>query len=93
MSISSELFMAILSMDAYNRGYHKGYSVPGNQVGDASVVPRDTYFDDIKYAAWQAASFYAVAYDWNGETEVLPDYGLAGAGIFRSFGSGRRGCR
>lgn len=37
MSISDDLFQAILAMDAYNRGYNAGVNVTGNQIGDAII--------------------------------------------------------
>lgn len=72
MSISKELFLAILSMDAYNRGYKAGIAdgtvdpdglgeVGG--IGSATIIrPESVGRDDPTYRAWQAASFYAVAY-------------------------------
>lgn len=68
MTVSPELMHAILSMDSYNRGYDSGVVVDGDAIGTATVTARDTYVDDTEYAAWQAAGFYAVAYQWNGET-------------------------
>jgi hypothetical protein len=56
------LFLAILSMDSYNRGYGealKPVSLNGNQVGDADLVtialPEDA----------RAVGFYAQVYNWN----------------------------
>lgn len=40
MPIRSDLFMAILAMDAYNRGYDSGLNVVRNQHGN-SVLRRD----------------------------------------------------
>lgn len=37
MAISNGLFLAILAMDAYNRGYNAGLNVSGNQIGNASI--------------------------------------------------------
>jgi hypothetical protein len=80
-SISPELFLAILSMDAYNRGYDAGIGDGqnvvdgvdsdglgrvGSQIGNATVV-QDA--QDIEGIA-EAAGFYAVAYQWNGETVI-----------------------
>lgn len=70
MTVSPELMHAILSIDSYNRGYDSGVVVDGDAIGTATVTARDTYVDDTEYAAWQAAGFYAVAYQWNGETVI-----------------------
>ena len=60
MAISKDLFLALLSMDAYNRGYGQGIeglpNAIGSLVGDASIIQ-----DDISAEA-KAAGFYAVAY-------------------------------
>lgn len=70
MSISQELFYAILSLDSYNRGYGAGLTDGG--VGDPDGLGEAGFVGDVRilarpngvdYAAWQAASFYAVAYE------------------------------
>lgn len=33
MSLSRQLFTAILSMDSYNRGYGAGIQIAGNRIG------------------------------------------------------------
>ncbi|MGD9851516.1 MAG: Mbeg1-like protein [Nitrospirales bacterium] len=69
MSVSSELMYAILAMDAYNRGYNPGIvglGGMGSQIGTATV---GIDADDPEGVA-QAAGFYAVAYQWNGETII-----------------------
>jgi hypothetical protein len=69
MTISPDLFLAILSMDSYNRGYGRGVKIVtgeskydrneiGNKVGIATVV-RDA--NDPEGIA-QASGFYALAY-------------------------------
>ena len=70
MSISNELMMTILSMDAYNRGYNAtlsdginvvsgvdvdGLGIEGSRIGTATVIQQDSS------EAAQAAGFYAVA--------------------------------
>ena len=73
MTISPELFMSILSMDSYNRGYNAGFIGLGEsgQIGDATIVTRvDSGISNDQYLEWQSAGFYAVAYDWNGETVI-----------------------
>ena len=82
MTISPELFMAILSMDSYNRGYNPGISdgehvendvdlglgdAVDTLVGNARIISRVS--SDPNGEA-QAAGFYALAYQWNGETVI-----------------------
>jgi hypothetical protein len=77
MTISANLMMALLSMDAYNRGYGAGINDAGSNdqdglgeagfVGNAHILSRPS---EIDYSAWQAAGFYGVAYDWNGQTVI-----------------------
>ena len=63
----ADLFLAILALDAYNRGYGPGMTfqgssdAPGTQIGDATV---EVATDDSES---QNAGFYAVAYEWQGE--------------------------
>lgn len=70
--VSQDIFQAILAMDSYNRGYGQGILLDagdsltgqnevGRQIGTATVIS-----SDISQNA-QSDSFYAVAYDWNGE--------------------------
>jgi hypothetical protein len=82
MSISQELMLAILSMDAYNRGYGAGIS-DGNhiidgvdhglgdaidtQIGTATIT---SFSSSDPNSEAVAAGFYAVAYEWNGETVI-----------------------
>ena len=61
----NDILLAILSMDAYNRGYNQSMVVPGNQIGTA------TFDDDLGDAAAQAADFYAVSYDLGGGEKVI----------------------
>lgn len=71
MSISQELMLAILSMDAYNRDYAAGMLISGEKVGAAEVVDRSAIgvtADD--YQRWQDSGFYAVAYNLNGQTVI-----------------------
>lgn len=74
MTISSELFLAILSMDAYNRGYNAGIGGPdglgssnGTGIGNASITAAS---DSSENSAERAAGFYAVAYEWQGQTVI-----------------------
>ena len=63
----ADLFSAILSLDSYNRGYTPGMtftgdsSAKGTTIGDAAIQLAANDVDS------QAASFYAIAYNWEGE--------------------------
>lgn len=63
--IDRNLFLAILSMDSYNRGVATdkklGIKLTGSQIGNAQVIK---ITENVK------TSFYAVAYDWNGITRT-----------------------
>ncbi len=48
MTVSNELFMAILAMDAYNRGYGAGLAVDGTSVGDAVIIAAQDLTDNAK---------------------------------------------
>jgi len=39
--MSSDLFLAVLAMDAYNRGYNNGVVMSGTQIGSAVIVDYD----------------------------------------------------
>jgi hypothetical protein len=95
MATEADLFLAILALDAYNRGYGPGMTFSndsdsaGTEIGDATILAAT---DDQKS---QGASFYAVAYDWEGETVIsyrgtrfpgLPDSGDFFKGWFLSAG-------
>lgn len=71
--MNRDLFLSILALDAYNRGYGERLSFTGNsddvgtQIGNATVSSQlDTSADSDA----QDADFYAIAYDWNGETVI-----------------------
>lgn len=63
--MDSDVFRALLALDAYNRGYHTGIDgLVGNSIGSATIIRTD---------GEQPASdigFYAIAYAWNGETII-----------------------
>ena len=69
MAISEDLFLAILAMDSYNRGYNAGlnlavFGVSGTQIGNAEIRT-----DELPLG-YEAASFFAQAYSWNGRTVI-----------------------
>jgi hypothetical protein len=72
MTISNDdpdLFLAILSMDAYNRGYNAALGNPqtglsGNQLGNATLL------NITLPVGFESASFFAQAYTWNGQTVI-----------------------
>ena len=72
MTISNELFLAILSMDSYNRGYGAGIEglsqAPGTQIGTATIGGNAE--TDLLSGAAQSAGFYALSYSWNGQTVI-----------------------
>ena len=71
MATSTELMYAILAMDAYNGGYSPGIGDLsddiGTQIGTATISNRSS--SDPNGPAF-ASGFYAVAYEWNGETII-----------------------
>ena len=82
MTLSSDLFLSILSMDAYNRGYGAGLSdgrhvengvdlglgdAIGTQIGTAEISSRVS--SDPNGEA-RAAGFYAIAYTVNGVDDI-----------------------
>jgi hypothetical protein len=62
--MNRELFLAILSMDSYNRGYGTGIKdLPDTgAIGRAKII---AFPDSIK-TGWEATGFYALAYDVSG---------------------------
>jgi hypothetical protein len=57
MSISKDLLLSILSLDAYNQGYDRGLEHGKTKIGSAEFK-----FDDTSDQA-QNVGFYAVSYD------------------------------
>ena len=65
--MNRDLFLAILAMDSYNRDYGSGIQVSGSSIGNADIVSRASLgLDNQDYLNWQAAGFYAIAYDMTG---------------------------
>ena len=63
MTISKDLFLSILSMDAYNRGYNPGIvglsDAVDTQIGNAAIKAASSSVED---SAEVTASFYAISY-------------------------------
>ncbi len=109
MASSEELFMAKLSMDSYNRGYgagledgvldadinSDGLGEAGSKIGNAIVKDADLPEGS------QDAGFYAVAYEWNGQTaisyrgtdnlDILSWDDQYGSGIWNAYAQGAGG--
>lgn len=66
--MTRDLFLAILSMDSYNRGYNARINGLGETglIGDAVISAATAEQKE----GWEAANFYAIAYNWNGETII-----------------------
>jgi hypothetical protein len=66
-----DLMYAILSMDSYNRGYNAGISNLGGEGALLGAIEVSKNAEQLLDAgAAQSAGFYAVAYQWNGETII-----------------------
>jgi hypothetical protein len=73
--MNREVFLSLLGLDSYNRGYdqnvllNKGDSITGQDeagrtIGSATIA-------DVPLPAGSInAGFYAIAYEWNGETII-----------------------
>lgn len=80
MALNRDVFLSLLALDAYNRGPGRAINelrVPAIgpdgtpqeiiKVGNAQIVSDSSA---ILGPSAQAAGFYAIAYDWNGETVI-----------------------
>lgn len=71
MAMSTDLFLAILSLDSYNRGYDPGLAVNGSQLGNASLSIDSSVLRDANGQRFdQPVSFFAQAYSWNDQTVI-----------------------
>ena len=70
MSISSELMLAILAMDSYNRGYNQGISGLGGTGTLIGTAVLGASSNTAERSDAVAASFFAQAYTWNGQTVI-----------------------
>jgi len=64
-----DLIYALLAMDAYNRGYGDGIRNLGEtgRIGNWSILTTST--DEFEQSALEAG-FYAIAYEYDGETII-----------------------
>jgi hypothetical protein len=62
--MNRDLFLAILSMDSYNRGYGEGITGLSESGRLGTAIIREPGEDEQE--GWQAAGFYAIAYDMTG---------------------------
>ncbi|MEZ5815416.1 MAG: hypothetical protein R3E13_11965 [Alphaproteobacteria bacterium] len=69
MTLQPELMNAILAMDAYNRGYDASIELPSAIDGSVSIG-KATIIDAKGDTAAQAIGFYALAYDYDGQTII-----------------------
>ena len=72
MAISNELFMAILAMDTYNRGYNTGIvALTGTSLGNATLGADSSILKDANgNRTDQAATFFAQSYTLDGQTII-----------------------
>jgi hypothetical protein len=67
--MNQDLFLAILAMDAYNRGYGAGIAnlgAEGSWLGEAKIIRQS---DVDPNTPGVTAGFYAVAYEWTPKGE------------------------
>ncbi len=64
MTTEKDILLAILAMDSYNQGYGRGVETGAVHIGNAILLgPEDGMpADKATQDAWQAAGFYAAAY-------------------------------
>lgn len=81
--MNRDLFLAILALDSYNRSYGQRldelavpeFDFEGNptsvvKLGEAEIVRDSSVLTDESGRQDIANDFYAIAYDWNGETVI-----------------------
>ena len=66
--MNPDVFLSLLALDAYNRGYDSnvGNLPEKGSIGLAGIRE----FQPREQLGWQAAGFYAIAYNWNGERVI-----------------------
>lgn len=76
--MNRDVFLSLLALDAYNRGYGQGVflnpsdSLNGQEERNRFIgTARVTNQSDVEVETPGVdAGFYAIAYDWNGETVI-----------------------
>jgi len=67
--MNRDLFLSLLALDSYNRGYEAGLILdPSAMIGTATIGEDAETL--LTPGSAQTASFYAIAYNWNGETII-----------------------
>jgi hypothetical protein len=87
MPISSDLFLSILAMDSYNRGYDEGIKLSGTTIGNATLEQRSQIAPGSPEVL---AGFFAQSYSWNGQ-KIISYRGTEGDGDYThgwSMGAG-----
>ena len=80
LQLESDLMLAILAMDAYNRGYNSSLDLDAiKQIGQATVSADSS--DKFNEVDTRNSGFYAVQYSWDGKT-VLSYRGTDNDGVF-----------
>ena len=103
MAISKDLFLAILSMDSYNRGYSPGINLSGTAIGNASIDKTSSILlDGNGQPLDQPAGFYAISYNtsavsgfsagektiaYRGTDQLFPSFTI-GSEIWNAYGVG-----
>ena len=66
--MNRDVFLSLLALDSYNRGYgaNVGNLPESGRIGSANIRE----FEADEQDGWRAAGFYAIAYEWNGETII-----------------------
>jgi hypothetical protein len=65
MAISRDLFLSILALDSYNRGYGAGINI--NSGNTPIKLGTANFLDQSGTSAPADKGFYGIAYSWNGE--------------------------
>jgi hypothetical protein len=71
--MNREVILSLLALDSYNRGYGQTiFGLPASESIGRADIDRDSLVLGSTSAGRvdEAAGFYAIAYDWNGETVI-----------------------
>ncbi len=101
MTISTATVLkAVLSMDAYNRGYNQGLILGGTKIGSATIVNDSGSLKENDVRIDQPNGFYAIAYQMADGSNVISYRGTdafvtwpwddkSGSDIWNGWGVGR----